>query len=110
MARMRRWSEYAHEKNPLWGPPQNVTDKDQKPEDHDQRVILHVTGLNKAKGPAHCLDKTADESDETIHDPAIPPTGTQRALNRAPRGAVHSAVDDLPVEAPQQSARILRAM
>src|SRR6267142_5443353 len=94
----------------LWGPPQNVANENQNAQDHDKSVILGVSGLDEAQRPAHCLDKAADELYDAVHDPAIPPAGTQRTFDGCPGGTVHGAIDHLCVEFPQSHPGILRTV
>ncbi len=90
--------------------PQNVTNKDQNAEDHHQRIILNISGLDEAYRPADGLYEAADQTDNAVHDPAVPPARAKSALDRTPCRAVHSAVDDLCVKLPQIFAGVLRAI
>src|SRR5262249_39361674 len=82
-------------------PPQNVTNEDQHAQDHDQRVVLNVSGLDETYGPAHGLYETAKESDQPVDDPSIPPTGTNSALHCPPCRAVYRTIHYLRIEFPQ---------
>src|SRR6516162_2371219 len=104
---MPRWSGYADERSPLRSPPQNVTNKDQNAEDHHQRVILHISGFNEAHGPAQSLHETADQADEAVHNPPVPPARSESAFHSAPRRTVDHAVHDLRIKLPQSPPRVL---
>src|SRR2546422_9159210 len=68
----------------LWVPPQDITNENQNAKNHDQRVILHVSGLDQAHRPAGGLDEAADESDRAIHNPSIPPARSAGAPDCRP--------------------------
>src|SRR5262249_15385742 len=91
----------------LGGPPQNIANENQKHQNHDELVILNVTGLDQPKRPAHGPDKPSDELHHAVHDPAVPPSRTKCAFNGRPRRTVHGAVNDCRIELPQSGAGTL---
>src|SRR5262245_53488071 len=78
-----------------WGSPQYVTNKDQNAENHHQRIVLRIAGLNEADGPAERLDESADEPDRAVHNPSIPPVGPVGTPCRCSCGAVYQTVDNV---------------
>src|SRR3954463_11809324 len=94
----------------LRSPPQNVTNKDQKPENHNQGVILRVAGLNEAYRPTHGLNEAADKPDEAVHNPAVPPAGPQRTFSSCPGRAIHDPINDFAVKSPERFAGTFQAV
>src|SRR5437016_24828 len=94
--------------HPSWCSPQYVTNKNQNAENHHQRVVLRIAGLNEADGPAEGLDESADEPDRAVDNPSIPPIGPVCTPGRCSCRAIHQTVHNFCIESPQRSSRILR--
>src|SRR5262245_21667064 len=97
-------------RNSSWRSPQYVTNQDQNTENHHQRVVLRIAGLNEPYGPAERPDESTDEFDQAIDNIFIPPIGAVGTPCRCQRRTVNKAVDNICVKPPQQSSRTLRAV